>query len=95
MVKLIGARNSGKTKKLLEAANKVHGVVLAENKEGLRVKANAYGFFDVNIIDYQDFLDGNFYYGSPLFIQKAEVFLTSLAAHMGLILCGFTVTEDE
>ena len=94
MIKIIGARNTGKTKLLLEAANKVHGTVLAENKEGLKVKANAYGFYDVNIINYQDLMEGNYYYGEPLYIQKAELFLDSVAKSHGLVLNGITFTED-
>ena len=94
MIKLIGARNTGKTKILLEAANKVQGTVLTENKEALKVKANAYGFHDVTIIDYTDFLEGNYYFGQPLFIQKAEIFLTALAKERGLLLEGITFTED-
>ena len=95
MIKLIGGRNTGKTKLLLEAANKVQGTVLAENKEALRVKANAYGFYDVNIINYQDLYDGNYYYGEPLFIQKAELFLQTVAQQHGLDLQGLTFTEDK
>jgi len=94
MIKLIGARNTGKTKLLLEAANKVQGIVLTENKEALKVKANAYGFYDVNIIDYQDLIDGNFYLGQPLYIQKAELFLETFAKKQGLDLQGITFTED-
>ncbi len=95
MIKIIGARNTGKTKLLLEAANKVQGTVLAENKEALKVKANAYGFFDVNIIDYYDLMEGNYYFGEPLYIQKAETFLKTLAEQHGLVLKGITFTEDS
>jgi len=94
MIKIIGARNTGKTKLLLEAANKVQGTVLAENKEALKVKANAYGFYDVNIIDYQDLIDGNYYFGQPFYIQKAELFLETFAKRQGLDLQGITFTED-
>ena len=94
MIKLIGARNTGKTKLLLEAANKVQGTVLAENKEALRVKANAYNFYDVNIIDYQDLIDGHYYLGQPFYIQKAELFLDAFAKEYGLDLKGITFTED-
>ena len=95
MIKLIGGRNTGKTKLLLEAANKTHGTVLAENKEALRVKANSYGFYDVNIINYQDLYDGNYYYGEPVYIQKAELFLETVARKFGLELQGLTFTEDK
>lgn len=94
MIKIIGARNTGKTKQLLEAANKMQGTVLAENKEALKVKANSYGFYDVNIINYQDLIDGNYYYGRPFFIQKAELFLETFAKKQGLDLQGITFTED-
>jgi len=94
MIKIIGARNTGKTKLLLEAANKVQGTVLAENKEALKVKANAYGFYDVNIIDYQDLIDGNYYFGQPFYIQKAELFLETFSKRQGLDLQGITFTED-
>ncbi len=94
MIKIIGARNTGKTKQLLEAANKMQGTVLAENKEALKVKANSYGFYDVNIINYQDLIDGNYYYGQPFFIQKAELFLETFAKKQGLDLQGITFTED-
>lgn len=94
MIKIIGARNTGKTKLLLEAANKVQGTVLAENKEALKVKANAYGFYDINIIDYQDLINGNYYFGQPFYIQKAELFLETFARRQGLDLQGITFTED-
>ena len=82
MIKIIGARNTGKTKLLLEAANKVQG------------KANAYGFYDVHIINYQDLIDGNYYFGEPFYIQKAELFLDALSKKYGLDLQGITFTED-
>ena len=94
MIKIIGARNTGKTKLLLEAATKVQGTVLAENKEALKVKANAYGFYDVHIINYQDLIDGNYYFGEPFYIQKAELFLDALSKKYGLDLQGITFTED-
>lgn len=94
MIKIIGARNTGKTKLLLEKAINNHGTILTENKEALRVKANAYGFYNLDIINYQDLIDGNYRLGQPLYIQKAELFLDTIAKKYGLNLEGITFTED-
>ena len=89
-------RGTNKTKELLEAANKVGGLVLTTDRRALRVKANSYGFEGLEIIDISDLLGGYYDATRPLFIHKAqEVFKEYLQYDFDLKLTGLSVTLEE
>lgn len=48
-------RGSGKTKQLLVLAAQENAIVLTQNAEALRVKAQAYGFTHIDIYDVRSF----------------------------------------
>ncbi len=96
MKTIIRERDSGKAYELLEAANKENGIVVTENKAALQVKANAYGFYQATIIDYDDLMSGNYYLGMPVFIHNIDKFAKWLCLEQyGLIFSGFSATMEE
>lgn len=97
MKAIIRNRDSGKAYELLEYASRVEAIVLTSNKAALQVKANAYGFDNLTIIDYEDLENGNYYYGQPLVIHNSDKLLQKIFADKyGLWLIGYSATlEDE
>lgn len=96
MISIIRERDSGKAYDLLEAANKTRGIVVTENREALQVKANAYGFYSVTIINYNDLLEGNYYFGEPIFIHNADKFMKFIMLNkFGLDMQGYSATLEE
>lgn len=63
---------TGKTKELLMAAQAANGVVLTTNKRGLQTKAMAYGIPEIEIVDWNDLIYGNFTQTKPLFVHKLD-----------------------
>ena len=83
---------TGKTKELMDAALEAGGTILTTNKRALAVKAQSYGFDDLDIIDLNDLLYGNIDNTKPLFIHKLDdVAQEYLKADFHLDLRGFSV----
>lgn len=64
MNRIIDAKSTGKTKKLLEFASEQNAIVVCSNPYALEYKAKALGFYNLKFITYQHFLgesgDGNY-----------------------------------
>lgn len=87
---------TGKTRELMEMALEDDGMILTTNKRALRVKADAYGFDALQIIDINDLYDGYYDEDKPLFIHKLEdVMEEYFKAEFGLNLQGFSVRMEE
>ena len=87
---------TGKTKELFQAAATQSATILTENKRALQVKAESYGYPMLNIIDYKDLEDGNYYLGETIFIHKAENFLKwKFYKDYGLECGGFMATGER
>lgn len=88
---------TGKTKELLELADSEFGQILTTNKRGLKAKADAYGYDDVLIIDWNDMMYGNYSERRPLFIHKAEDVIQELlnSDFAGVKLKGLSLRMDE
>ena len=87
---------TGKTRELMEAALEADGMIFTNNKRALRVKAEAYGFDSLEIIDWDDLLDGDYDRDKPIFIHKLEdVMEEFLLADYGLHLAGYSVAMEK
>lgn len=94
MYRVVDARGTGKTFKLLEKANEVGGIIVCKNARGMREKAKTWGFD--NIQDFVDYYPSvGYHYEQPIFIDELEEYAKVLA---GRTFAGYTYTffeEDE
>lgn len=87
---------TGKTKELMEMALETDGIILTTNKRALQVKAEAYGFDSLYIIDLNDLLYGEFDDTKPLFVHKLDdVMQEYFKQDFNLDLQGFSVRMEE
>lgn len=87
---------TNKTKELLELANENDGLVLTTTKRALKVKADAYGFTELTIVDPTDLVEQNYPEDKPLYIHKAaDVLKEFFKTYFDLELEGFSVTMEE
>lgn len=93
---IVSERDTGKTHELLRLAEQAHGIVLTNNKHALQVKAEAYGFKDIPIIDYNDLKNDTYPLGYPLFVHNGEHALAwLLRQYFYLNTQGMTATTTE
>lgn len=71
-------RGTGKTRELLTEAALNNGQVLCINKRAIRNKADAYGMYDIPVIDWNDLMYGNYDEKRPLYIDNAEYVFSEL-----------------
>ena len=96
MLTIIGERDSGKTKQLLEAARKNNYTILTQDKHAFEVKAHSYGFDDIKIIDLNDLKDDNYEYGDNILIHNGDKMLEWIFDYFyGLNVQGFSSTLTE
>ncbi len=87
---------TGKTKELMEAALEADGTIFTDNKRALRVKADAYGFDSLNIIDWDDLYHGDFDPEKPLFVHKLDDIMKEyLWADYGINMAGYSVAMEK
>ena len=87
---------TNKTKELLELANKNDGLILTTTKRALKVKADAYGFTNLTIVDPVDLVEQNYPEDKPLYIHKAaDVLKEFFKTYFDLELEGFSITMEE
>ena len=87
---------TNKTRELLEMANENDGLVLTTEKRALKVKADAYGFTNLTIVDPVDLVEQNYPEDHPLYIHKAsDVIQEFFKTYVDLELEGFSVTMEE
>jgi len=87
---------TNKTHELLEMANNNDGMVLTTTKRALKVKAEAYGFTDLVIVDPTDLVEQNYPEDKPLYIHKAaDVLKEFFKTYFDLELEGFSVTMEK
>ena len=87
---------TGKTKELMDMALEADGIILTTNKRALQVKAEAYGFDSLCIIDLDDLLYGNYDDTKPLFVHKLDdVMQEYFKADFDLNLQGFSVRMGD
>jgi len=87
---------TGKTRELLYEAWSNNGQVLSLNKRAIQSKAEAYGYVDLPIIDWNDLLYGEYNKNKPLYIDNAEyVFAEYLKDTFELNLEGLNVNLED
>lgn len=87
---------TGKTRELMEMALEADGIILTTNKRALQVKAEAYGFDSLYIIDLNDLLYGEFDATKPLFVHKLDdVMQEYFKQDFNLDLQGFSVRMEN
>lgn len=96
MIKLVRAAGTGKTQELLTEASKHDGIILTKDRAALEVKAKAYGFYHLNIIDYYDLINGNYKYDQDVYVVNADDFLEAFLLDYFKLQCkGITVRVEE
>lgn len=96
MITIIQNRGTGKTKKLLEIANKNNAAILTSDKRALKVKAQSYNLDDSLIYDYEDLENDIFPIGAPIYIHSIENLISYLMdRYYGVEIEGFTATSNE
>ena len=88
---------TGKTKELMDIALEADGIILTTNKRALQVKAEAYGYDSLCIIDLTDLLfGGDFDPTKLLFVHKLDdVMQEYFKAEFDLDLQGFSVRMEN
>lgn len=89
MYRIIDKASSGKTSRLLLLAKENDGVVVCLNPVKLREKAFNYGITGVEIISYEDYMNGN-YRSSRVFIDEVDSFFRFYDPYI----TGYTLNED-
>ena len=87
---------TGKTKELMDMAVEADGIILTTNKRALQVKAEAYGYDCLCIIDLADLFYGEFDTTKPLFVHKLDdVMQEYFKSDFNLDLQGFSVRMGD
>lgn len=56
MEKVIGGQGTGKTKELIEIANRENAVIVCETPDRMIEKTHGYGYVGIQCISYQDYI---------------------------------------
>lgn len=86
---IVGPSSTGKTRELLDSANRSGSTVVCKNPEAMLVKANNYGVFGMQFCAYEDI--DSLSSGANIVIDDLDEFI---AFKFGKSLRGFSVTED-
>lgn len=86
-------RGSGKTKRLFEYAQENNGVIITDNANALRVKAQAYGYNDIEIIEASRLESSNIE-GKNILIRNLDRFVQNYFSEHGATFIGATMTEE-
>ena len=97
MKAVIRGRDSGKAKELLQFAREEGALVVTQNKRGLKVKAKALGFDDVQIVDYEDLCEENYaHINSKIIIHNVDKWIEEVFFNTyGLDVIGFSATGEQ
>ena len=86
---IIGNSSSGKTRQLLESAKSYGAVVVCQNPDAMRVKAQNYGLFRMDFCGYDEVR--NLDAGRPIVIDELGDFFKY---NYDVTLEGFNLTEE-
>lgn len=85
MKKIIGEPGSGKTKKLMALCQQENATLVCKNPEAMLVKAHAYGYKNINIISYYNFLKTSTYNQNNAYLDDIDEFLQVI----GCVVSGY------
>lgn len=89
MYRIIGGRNCGKTKKLLEQAQETGAIVACSNPYAMAEKAKAYGLYGIDCIHYDNVKD---FPNKNILIDELELYANYITAGK---LMGYTLSEED
>ena len=92
MYQIIDKRGNGKTSRLMLLVKENNGILVCSNPEAMKVKADAYGFHDLEIISYLEYIQEIHSFHKPIFIDELENFVNILSYYQ---LAGYSLTEGE
>ena len=83
--KVIGEPGSGKTKKIMELCANEKASFVCKNPEAMRVKAHAYGFDNLTILSYGEFITSSHFERNNVYLDDIDEFLETI----GCLVKGF------
>lgn len=86
---IVGSSSSGKTRQLLEAAKECGAVVVCQNPDAMRVKAQNYGLYRMDFCGYDEVR--GLEEGRPIVIDELGDFFKH---NYDVTLEGFNLTEE-
>lgn len=86
---ILGRSSSGKTRELLEAAKEMDAVVVCQNPDAMRVKAQNYGLYRMEFCGYDEVR--NLEAGRAIAVDELGNFFKH---NYGVSLDGFNMTEE-
>lgn len=86
---IIGESSTGKTKALLEAAKEMNAIVVCQNPDAMRSKAQCYGIYRLEFCGYDEIKSVKS--GRTIVIDEIGDFFKS---HYGVSMGGFNMTEE-
>lgn len=96
MITIINGRGTGKSKQLLEQARANNAIILTKDKRGFEVKAKAYGYDNIDILDYEDLENDDYNLTRPILIHNVEHYLDYMTdRYYGLKVLGFSATKEN
>lgn len=90
---IVGQRGTGKTKKLIQDAAAVDGIIVCKNPEFIVNKMHAYGIVGLRVISVKEYLTPGNKSNSLYFIDNAEDLFEELGEEFGRI-SEATVCKD-
>lgn len=92
MYRIIDARASGKTSRLMLLAKETKSKIACSNPSAMREKAYAYGITGIEFIPYSDLYNGSLDPEDKVMIDEIEV---CMRTYMDGVLTGYTLSEDD
>lgn len=92
MYRIIDARASGKTSRLMLLAKENKAKIACSNPSAMREKAYAYGITGIEFIPYSDLYNGSLDPDDKVMIDEIEA---CMSTYMDGILTGYTLSEDD
>jgi hypothetical protein len=90
MYRIIDARSSGKTSRLMLLAKETNSAIACYNPPAMRQKAYAYGITGIEFIPYSDLFNG--YYDGNVLIDELEHFVTEF---IDAKITGYSLTNED
>lgn len=92
MYRIIDARASGKTSRLMLLAKETKSKIACSNPSAMGEKAYAYGITGIEFIPYSDLYNGSLDPEDKVMIDEIEV---CMRTYMDGVLTGYTLSEDD
>ena len=91
MYKIIDKRGTGKTNKLMSLIKEHNGVLVCANPNAMKVKAQDYGYGNIDIISYRDYWFDNYDLHQKVFIDELGNFIYEYDDNIG----GYSLSLED